>query len=133
MMDNLEDFIITFLNNIHIRSINFETEEKLEEIIYNQLKPELNAQKVRMYRQPEFHHEHLLKPDIIIGENEIIVELKIFSNFNDVYRLFYQAVKYSKLAKKLTILFVVDPKLLLKGNDIKDLENIEKIKVIQKI
>lgn len=76
--------------------------------------------------------EIILKPDIIIGSNDdIIIELKYsIKGRDDIYRLYYQAIKYSKLAKELLILFSHDPKRILTKTDIKDLESIEKVKVI---
>ena len=48
-----------------------------------------------------------VRPDIVIGKDDILIELKYDLNgINNIYRLYYQAVKYSKRANYALILCV---------------------------
>ncbi len=72
-----------------------------------------------------------VRPDIVIGKDDILIELKYdLKGINDIYRLYYQAVKYSKRANHALILCVHDPDKVLLKSDIQDLENVEKVKVV---
>ena len=110
----------------------YKNEDDFEEIVYQKLNERLEN-KIFLRRQGTNTREgRITKPDIVIGLNDILIELKFkLEKLNDIYRLFYQAIKYSKIAKKLLILFLYDPKKLLLDSDIEDLESINKVKVIR--
>ena len=130
-MDALSDQVITFFKQLRISDYSFGTEEEFEDIICNALKKTINSQVIHIDKQSKYHKERIMRPDIVIANNLIIIELKLLSNsLNDIYRLYYQAVKYSKLAQEMVILYVYDPKFILKREDILDLESIPKIIVI---
>ncbi|MGV9203864.1 MAG: hypothetical protein ACOC44_07555 [Promethearchaeia archaeon] len=121
-----------------LRSINYrdlttcKSEKDFEDIVFRKLDETLDS-KVHLRRQGKNTRDgREQKPDIVIGLNDILIELKFnLEKLNDIYRLFYQAIKYSKIAKQLLILFLYDPRKLLLDSDIEDLENIEKVQVIR--
>ena len=88
--------------------------------------------KIKLKTQSKSYKEgRQIRPDISLGLDDILIELKYnLKSINDIYRLFYQAIKYSKLAKKLLIMCIHDPKSKLLSNDIQDLESILNVKVI---
>ncbi len=88
---------------------------------------------IRMKTQDTTFKERELRPDIVIGENQVLLEIKFLErSVNDIYRLFYQAIKYAKIAKETVILFVFDPHAIFKPEDKVDLEVLPKIKVLHK-
>lgn len=133
----LSNYIIDNLKNLDIPKGEIKTEKDFENFVYKKLDNLLtNYKKNIILRRQETSHqeEHQLTPDIVVGLNEILIELKYdIKGNNDIYRLFYQAVKYSKIAEQLLILFVFDPQKKLSKEDIHDLENIKNVKVIRAI
>lgn len=133
-MKELENKIFNALRNIDISGLNISDEPQFEEYIIKELDVLLKGHKdILLNRQIEFiEGDRKLKPDIVIGWNEILIELKFdLKSLNDIYRLFYQAKKYSKHTKRLLILLVYDPNSFLLNEDIEDLEKIDKVKVIR--
>jgi len=125
--------IFQILQNIQeIDLTKCKNENSFEALIYQKLNESLKN-KILLRRQGKSTREgRITKPDIIIGLNDILIELKFkLGKINDIYRLFYQAIKYSKIAKILLILFLYDPKKILLDSDIEDLESIDKVKVIR--
>ena len=135
-MDYLEphaDKVILILNEFRIHSYEFKSEDELEKILVPYLKEKIADHKIHIITQSKFREERVLIPDIVIGEHAILIELKCLNDsINDIYRLFYQAIKYSKLAKERVILFTYDPNYIFAKEDILDLENITNVKVIHK-
>ncbi len=136
-MEELEKIISENLKNLDVRSKKLKNEKDFEDYTYNMLDTLLKGynRSLLLKRQITSNREgRQLKPDIIIGYNDILIELKYnVAGLNDIYRLFYQAFKYSKLAKKLLILYVYDPNKEMTNDDITDLESFEKVKVIRKL
>lgn len=136
-MEELQKTIIHELSALDISNERITDEKQFEDFVFEKLKGLIKDYDRNILtflkRQIEFaEDEIILKPDIIIGSNDdIIIELKYnIKGRDDIYRLYYQAIKYSKLAKELLILFSHDPKRIITKTDIKDLESIEKVKVI---
>ena len=125
--------IIEFFKQFRINRFNFENEAELEAILVPSLKKLLKEDKVRVKVQSKSVQERTLIPDITIGKNQILLEIKYLrKNINDIYRMYYQAIKYSKMAKDFLIFFVYDPNGLLTYPDKEDLERSDKIIVIHK-
>ena len=111
------------------------TEEDFEDFVYDKLEVLIDAydKSILLKRQQTSNREtRQLKPDIVIGLDEILIELKYnVKSLNDIYRLFYQAVKYSRIARQLLIIFVHDPQRKLTREDIEDLKSCENVTVIR--
>jgi len=132
-MEQLSINIIKNLQDIDIYKIaHIKDEAKFEEYIYNRL-DHLVDKKISLMTQSKSYREgRELRPDLVIGKDDILIELKYdLKNVNDIYRLYYQAVKYAKRAKYALILCVHDPDKTLLRTDIEDLESIEKVTVVQ--
>ena len=129
--------IIKFLDTIRVHDLGCSTEAKLEDKLYSLIKQQIKTKKlsISIQTQDRTHLERVMRPDIILGENNILIEIKYLDkSVNDIYRLFYQAVKYSKIAKEAVILFVFDPNSIFKSEDKKDIESLlPKVKVIHKL
>lgn len=125
--------IIEILKNIDIYKItHIQNEAEFEEYIYNRLDKILDKKINLMTQSRTYKEGREVRPDIVIGKDDILIELKYdLKSINDIYRLYYQAVKYSKRANYALILCVHDPDKLLLKSDIKDLESVEKVKLIQ--
>lgn len=122
------------LKQIKVRGCEINNEKEFEPMVFNSLDKALREyDKSILIRTQEVSNVEpsKLKPDITIGLNRIHIELKFKLKRNDVYRLFYQAVKYSRIAKEALIIFVYDPSKELSMEDIKDLRSFEKVKVIR--
>ena len=136
-MEDLKNLIILNLKDLDIHKTKFKTEKEFENYIYLNLENLIKKfdNNVLVKRQIiNTKESRQLKPDIIIGLNDILIELKYdIENLNDIYRLFYQAFKYSKLAKQLLIFYLYDPRKEMTSEDIRDLESFEKVKVIRKL
>ena len=132
-MDQLLLDIIENLKNIDIYEItHIQNEVEFEKYIYTRLDKILDKKINLMTQSRTYKQGREVRPDIVIGNDDILIELKYdLKGINDIYRLYYQAIKYSKRANYALILCVHDPNKLLLKNDIKDLESIEKVKVVQ--
>jgi len=137
-MEDLKKKIIHKLSTLDTSNERIKNEEQFEDFVFEKLKILIKNYNrgllTFLNRQIEFPEDNIiLRPDIIIGSNdEIIIELKFnIKGRDDIYRLFYQAIKYSKLANELLILFSHDPNRIITETDIKDLESFEKVKVIR--
>ncbi|MHA1342147.1 MAG: hypothetical protein ACTSO2_19425 [Promethearchaeota archaeon] len=130
-MENLISIIINDLKSIDIYKLKRIKEEKeFEDYVVKRLK-KLNRDLNIKTQDKSYREGRQIRPDITIGRNEILIELKFnLKNLEDIYRLYYQAIKYSKLAKKQLIMCVHDPKEFLLKSDIKDLESIDKVIVV---
>lgn len=126
--------ILDFLKNFKASTFHPETEEQLEEFILTSLRELLRSEKILIKAQSKTQKMRDLIPDITIGINQILIEIKYLKgNLNDIYRLFYQAVKYTKIAKEYLVFFIYDPDNLLSYEDKEDLAHLnEKIKIIHK-
>lgn len=138
--------LISFLEKIEIPQEPFEDEGGFIDYIVILLK---NFKRKYKYGEKvkKLHKSYLtqrkLEPDIVIGLNRIVIEVKYNSDLNGIYRLYYQAFKYRKIAKDLLILYNYSSKKKgqLTEEEIDDLErNIPPyrdgkpiIKVIQRI
>lgn len=132
------------MEKLDLSEFNFRNEEEFLDHLYLKLEKFLKAnhrnvllkKKIKTARKPRD-----LEPDIIIGFNEILIELKLNPKLNDIYRLFYQAVRYPKISKntKSLILFLLVKETRnknatkLKKEEIMDLKSFPKVRVIQKI
>lgn len=123
-----EDYLIHFLKSIRLNELKINNEEELETKLIILMKKDLTLRKKKINRQEKNSRFRVLKPDIIIGDNDYLIELKFLRNnsINDIYRLFYQAVKYSKIATKRLIFFIFDPKFKLNEEDKRDLISISR-------
>lgn len=132
-MEQLLLDIIEILKNIDIYKItHIQNEAEFEEYIYNRLDKILDKKINLMTQSRTYKEGREVRPDIVIGKDDILIELKYdLKSINDIYRLYYQAVKYSKRANYALILCVHDPDKLLLKSDIKDLESVEKVKLVQ--
>ena len=132
-MANITDEIISELKDINVSQYRLKTEDDFQDLVVKKLKIKLKNHRIPIVSKKESEREpRKLIPDITIGNNTILIELKFnLQSNNDIYRLFYQALKYSKLANNLLILFIHDPDIKLTREDIKDLESIEKVKVVR--
>ena len=137
-MEQLKEKIIHTLSTLDISNERIMDETHFEDYVFRKLKSLIKIYNrdllTFMKRQIELPEDNIiLRPDIIIGSNdEIIIELKFnIKSRDEIHRLFYQAVKYSKLANELLILFSYDPYKIITATDIKDLESFEKVKVIR--
>jgi hypothetical protein len=126
--------ILDFLKKFKVSAYNPETEEQLEESIFTSLKEILRSEKILIKAQSKNQKMRTLIPDITIGLNQILIEIKYLKgNLNDIYRLYYQAVKYTKIAKDYLVFFIYDPGNLLSYEDKEDLAQLnEKVKIIHK-
>ncbi|MFW9876796.1 MAG: hypothetical protein ACFFG0_27195 [Candidatus Thorarchaeota archaeon] len=132
-MEQLLLDIIENLNDIDIYKItHIQNETEFEKFVYNRL-DEILDKKINLMTQSRTYKEgREVRPDIVIGKDDILIELKYdLKGINDIYRLYYQAIKYSKRANYALILCVHDPDKLLLKSDINDLESVEKVKVVQ--
>lgn len=132
-MERLLLDIIKDLRDINIYKItHIKNEAEFEKFIYNRLDKILDKKINLMTQSRTYKEGREVRPDIVIGKDDILIELKYdLKGINDIYRLYYQAIKYSKRANYALILCVHDPDKLLLKNDINDLESVEKVKVIQ--
>ena len=125
--------IIEDLKSIDIYKItHIQNEAEFEKYIYNRLDNILDKKITLMTQSKTYREGREVRPDIVIGKDDILIELKYdLKGVNDIYRLYYQTVKYSKRAKYSLILCVHDPDKLLLKSDIRDLESVDKVKVVQ--
>ena len=134
-MSKLISVILEGVKNLDIPIKKTWTEEDFEDFVYDKLEVLIDAydKSILLKRQQTSNREtRQLKPDIVIGLDEILIELKYnVKSLNDIYRLFYQAVKYSRIARQLLIIFVHDPQRKLTREDIEDLESCENVTVIR--
>lgn len=132
-MSDLADLIIQELSNINSRQLKgIKKEIKFQQFIYEILNKRLDRSVKIKTQDKSNKYGRQTAPDISIGYNRILIELKFdLKKLNDIYRLFYQAVKYSKQAKELLILLVHDPRRMLNRSDIEDLEKFDKVKVLR--
>lgn len=134
-MDELINLILDKLKNLDVPINKIKNEEEFEDFVYNMLEILIDNydRSILLKRQQTSNREtRQLKPDIIIGLNDILIELKYdIQNLNDIYRLFYQAVKYSRIANELLIIFVFDPQRKLTREDIQDLKRNKNVSVIR--
>lgn len=132
-MEQISSQIIKSLNSINIYDLpRISNESEFEEYIYDRLDAILEKGITLMTQSRTYSQGREIRPDIVIGKDDILIELKYdLKGVNDIYRLYYQAVRYSKRANFLLILCVHDPNQELRRNEIADLESIEKVKVIQ--
>lgn len=134
-MGELINLILDELKNLDVPRKKIKNEEEFEDFVYNMLEILIDNydRSILLKRQQTSNREtHQLKPDIIVGLNDILIELKYdIQNLNDIYRLFYQAVKYSRIANELLIVFVFDPQRKLTREDIQDLECNKKVSVVR--
>jgi len=124
--------VIDTLKKIDIYNLkHINGEESFEKYVFKLLDAVVDK-KYKLIRQTKSYKEgRQMRPDISIGNEEVLIELKFnLKNLNDIYRLYYQAIKYSKIASDALILCVHDPKEKLLKSDIIDLEKISKVKVI---
>lgn len=131
-MDDLINKVINRLKEIDIYQLKrIKTEKQFEDYTMEKLDSILER-RLNLRRQDKNYSEgRKTSPDISIEGGEILIELKYdLKNINDIYRLYYQAIKYSKQAKKKLILYVHDPGEKLLISDIKDLESFDKVKVV---
>jgi len=131
-MDDLITSIINELKSIDIDLLkNIKNEPKFQEYVVKRLDTILKNDIILKTEDKSYKEGRQTRPDISIGLDDILIELKFdLKNLNGIYRLYYQAIKYSKKAKRKLILCVHDPRNKLLTSDIKDLENIEKVKVV---
>lgn len=136
-MEELKNCIVKELKTLEFQKQKLKNETDFEDFVYQKLETFLKSydKSILLKRQITSTKEtRQLKPDIIVGLNEILIELKYnITNLNDIYRLFYQALKYSRLAKYSLIFYVYDPRKELTNDDIQDLESFEKVEVIRRI
>lgn len=134
-MDELINLILDKLKNLDVPRNKINNEEEFEDFVYNMLEILIDNydRSILLKRQQTSNREtRQLKPDIIIGLNDILIELKYdIQNLNDIYRLFYQAVKYSRIANELLIIFVFDPQRKLTREDIQDLKRNKNVSVVR--
>lgn len=134
-MDELINLILNGLKNLDVPRNKINNEEEFEDFVYNMLEILIDNydRSILLKRQQTSNREtRQLKPDIIIGLNDILIELKYdIQNLNDIYRLFYQAVKYSRIANELLIIFVFDPQRKLTREDIQDLKRNKNVSVVR--
>lgn len=134
-MDELINLILDKLKNLDVPRNKIKNEEEFEDFVYNMLEILIDNydRSILLKRQQTSNREtRQLKPDIIIGLNDILIELKYdIQNLNDIYRLFYQAVKYSRIANELLIIFVFDPQRKLTREDIQDLKRNKNVSVVR--
>lgn len=132
MEENLLN-IIKDLRKIDIYQItHIKNETEFEKYIYDRLDKILDKKITLMKQSKTYTEGREVRPDIVIGKDNILIELKYdLKGLNDIYRLYYQAVKYSKRANYALILCVHDPNKLLLKSDINDLESVKKVKVVQ--
>ena len=131
-MENLTEKVFNFLINFKINQYKFRDETELEDILTSSLKDFLKNDGLIIKRQSITLKARALIPDITIGQNKVLIEIKILKDLSDVYRIFYQAVKYSKIAKESLIFFIYDPDSVLKFEEIEDLKQIQKVRIIRK-
>ena len=134
-MDELINLILDKLKNLDVPRNKIKNEEEFEDFVYNMLEILIDNydRSILLKRQQTSNREtRQLKPDIIIGLNDILIELKYdIQNLNDIYRLFYQAVKYSRIANEQLIIFVFDPQRKLTREDIQDLKRNKNVSVVR--
>jgi len=134
-MDELINLILDKLKNLDVPRNKIKNEEEFEDFVYNMLEILINNydRSILLKRQQTSNREtRQLKPDILVGLNDILIELKYdIQNLNDIYRLFYQAVKYSRIANELLIIFVFDPQRKLTREDIQDLKRNKNVSVVR--
>lgn len=131
-MEKLLADTIENLKNIDIYKItHIKNETEFERFVYNRLDKILDKKINLMTQSRTYKEGREVRPDIIIGKDDILIELKYdLKGINDIYRLYYQAVKYAKRANYALILCVHDPDEILLKSDIKDLESVEKVKLV---
>ena len=126
MGKELANEIIDRLVTIKINASVLEKEEALEDYLYTFLSPLVQKYNKTIKCQPKTYKERVQKPDISIGLGEILIEIKILDNIDGLYRIFYQVVKYIKIAKDILILFIIDRNDILKDDDTDDLLSLVK-------
>ncbi len=132
-MSSITEIALELLNAVRVHELKCQTEADLEESIFDLLKSKFLSANVRVKTQEKTHKERELRPDIVIGENHVLLEIKFLEkSVNEIYRLYYQAIKYAKIAKETVILFVFDPNAIFKPEDKTDLESLSRIKVVHK-
>jgi hypothetical protein len=132
-VSDLSDAIIDELTRINLNEQRITNEEILEQNVLRLLQPIAKKYHRNIQTQPRANRERLQKPDIAIGINELYIELKILTGLGDLYRLFYQTIKYMKIVNSMLILFIWDRGNYLKEEDKKDLKSLEKPPKILKI
>lgn len=136
-MVQLKDVIIKKLKSLDIYKLKFENENEFEDYIYDEMDKLLKTYDKSILLKRQIINKRgsrQLKPDITIGFDEVLIELKYdVKGLNDIYRLFYQAFKYSRIAKVKLILYVYDPKKKITSEDIEDLETFDRTMVIRKL
>ncbi|OLS16539.1 MAG: hypothetical protein HeimC3_53810 [Candidatus Heimdallarchaeota archaeon LC_3] len=132
-MSTLTDLIYSCLSSIRVHSLHTINEAELEEELIRSLKQIQTNEKFKVHQQAKTQRERLLIPDIVINDYQIVIELKFLDKtVNDIYRVYYQAIKYSKIANEAVIFFIYDPKFIFTSEDQVDVETITKVKVILK-
>jgi hypothetical protein len=134
--DLLKD-ILEKLASVEIQEKTLQKEELLEYFLLSELKGIISKFDTSITNQPTAYNDRKQKVDISIGLGEILIEIKILESINDLYRLFYQVIKYLKIAKKTLILFIVDRNDILKPEDKEDLKSLVKapktLKIIRRL
>lgn len=130
-MEELIDAIVIDLKSIDIYQLKgIKDEKKFEEYVVKRLK-KLNSKLDITIQERSYGEGRQIRPDITIGANNILIELKYnLKKLPDIYRLYYQAIKYSKIANYKLILCIHDPPEKLIQTDIEDLEKIDKVKIV---
>lgn len=132
-MNPIIDEVLSMLKSIRVHELKCKKEQDLEDNIVDKLKKQFKDQNIRIKTQDQTQKARILRPDIIIGNNSILIEIKMFgNNLNDIYRLYYQTVKYSKIAIDKLILFVFDPEFIFKQEDREELESMPKTTIVYK-
>jgi hypothetical protein len=135
LIENFKPKLLKLLKNIEIPRNKFKSEDEFINYTYESINSLLNRLKFNTLLKKKAKSRKKareLEPDIIIGYNQILLELKYKPRLNDIYRLFYQAVKYPKIAKNSVILYIFDPYKKLNREDINDLERPPQVIVIQR-
>lgn len=133
MVNELADKIVDELADVEIAEKYLDDEDSLENFLDEDLTPIVQEYDKTIKCQPKTYKERVQKPDISIGLGEILIEIKILDNIDGLYRLFYQVIKYVKIAKEYLILFIIDRNDILKDEDTDDLLALAKKPKILKI
>lgn len=123
----LLDEIEAILNELQPSASDLKkNEEVLETLTIDVLVPIAKKYHKNLQKHPKSQRERDQIADISIGISEILIEIKLLKNLNDLYRLFYQAIKYLRLSRIAVVLFIWDTNNVLKKEDREDLMSLER-------
>lgn len=132
-LELLLEELLSKLDHVSPNNIQLSKEKFTEKVLSKELLPIAQKYNKNIRTQARTMRGHVETPDISIGADEILIELKVLTNLNDLYRLFYQVIKYQNITKFALIICIFDINHVLEDEDKRDLKSLEHPPKILKI